>query len=56
VWVRLFHREEAFSVAILLQEYPGQAKVDIKLQIFATDIDSEAVDKARTGIFQEHCR
>ncbi|MEI7847957.1 MAG: CheR family methyltransferase [Chloroflexota bacterium] len=43
--------EEAYSLAILLQEQMDALKKNFKLQIFATDIDNQAVAKARTGIF-----
>lgn len=43
--------EEAYSVAIMLLEQMEalQARFDVK--IFATDIDSRAIDKARAGLY-----
>ncbi|NDJ53070.1 MAG: PAS domain-containing protein, partial [Chloroflexi bacterium] len=41
--------EEAYSIAILLTEHLQRHKLDIPVQIFATDIDQEAIDKARLG-------
>jgi two-component system CheB/CheR fusion protein len=41
--------EEAYSIAILLQEQMEKLKKSYKLQLFATDIDSRAIDQARGG-------
>lgn len=45
--------EEAYSLAISFRESLRSAKKlrNISLQIFATDIDREAIEKARRGIF-----
>lgn len=43
--------EEAYSIAILLSEYMETMKVHYVVQIFATDIDAQAIVKARTGLF-----
>ncbi len=45
--------EEAYSIAIILKEYlvNMQQKHDFKIQIYATDIDKEAIDVARQGIY-----
>jgi two-component system CheB/CheR fusion protein len=45
--------EEAYSLAIVFKEVMEQlAPVkNLKLQIFATDLDEEAIEKARTGFF-----
>jgi two-component system, chemotaxis family, CheB/CheR fusion protein len=43
--------EEAYSVAILLRECMDEAKKYSNVQIFATDIDSNAIEKARIGSF-----
>jgi two-component system CheB/CheR fusion protein len=43
--------EEAYSIAILLQEYMETLKQRFTLQIFATDIDAQAISTARTGIY-----
>ena len=43
--------EEAYSIAIILQECMDEAKKYLNVQIFATDIDSKAIDKARIGLF-----
>ncbi|MEI6673636.1 MAG: chemotaxis protein CheB [Verrucomicrobiota bacterium] len=43
--------EEAYSIAILLQERMEALKIRYDLQLFATDIDNEAIAKARTGVF-----
>ena len=36
--------EEAYSIAILLQERMEALKQSFKVQVFATDIDSQAID------------
>ena len=41
--------EEAYSLAILFLEEIGSQKRDIKLQIFASDVDADAVAIARDG-------
>lgn len=43
--------EEAYSLAILLQERMEELKQSFKLQVFATDIDHRAIDCARAGIY-----
>ena len=45
--------EEAYSVAIALVECMDQLKLNglVKAQIFATDIDKDAVDRARQGLY-----
>ena len=43
--------EEAYSIAILLQERLEVLKSSYKLQVFATDVDSRAIATARTGLY-----
>jgi two-component system CheB/CheR fusion protein len=43
--------EEAYSMAILLQERLELLKTSYKVQVFATDIDSRAIAVARTGLY-----
>jgi len=43
--------EEAYSIAILLQERMTARKQNLTVQIFATDIDSRAIATARTGLY-----
>ncbi|MFH0780821.1 MAG: chemotaxis protein CheB [Pseudomonadota bacterium] len=43
--------EEAYSLAILLQEGLEKFKTDFKVLIFATDIDSQAIATARAGMY-----
>ncbi len=45
--------EEAYSIAILLAEELGTHINSYKVQIFATDIDMEALGRARQGVFLE---
>jgi len=43
--------EEAYSIAILLFEHMMAAKRVLKVQIFATDIDPQAIEQARLGLY-----
>ena len=43
--------EEAYSIAILLQERMEALKTNFKLQVFATDIDGLAIEQARSGLY-----
>ncbi len=43
--------EEAYSIAILIQEHLEKVQRSYRVQIFATDIDRQAIDQARTGVF-----
>ena len=43
--------EEAYSFAILLAEYQELSKKKFKIQVFATDIDSQAITTARAGLY-----
>jgi two-component system CheB/CheR fusion protein len=46
--------EEAYSMAICLQEQLGDKASAMKIQIFATDISEIAINKARTGIYNQN--
>ena len=43
--------EEAYSLAIVLKEYLTQKKVRFTVQIFASDLDSRAIETARAGLY-----
>ena len=43
--------EEAYSIAILLQEQLETLKQSFKLQLFATDIDRRSIDQARAAVY-----
>lgn len=43
--------EEAYSIAILLLEHMDRLKTSYNVQIFATDIDSQAIAIARSGLY-----
>ncbi|MFA6009821.1 MAG: chemotaxis protein CheB [Desulfobacteraceae bacterium] len=43
--------EEAYSIAILIKERMEELKRNNPVQIFATDIDSQAIATARSGIY-----
>jgi len=43
--------EEAYSIAILMREHLEQLKENFKVQVFATDIDREAINRARLGLY-----
>jgi len=45
--------EEIYSIAILFQEAIAAARRNIKLQIFASDMDANAIAEAREGIYPE---
>jgi len=45
--------EEAYSFAVLILEAMEKMKKEVNVQIFATDIDAEALDFARAGIYPE---
>src|SRR6202044_2717854 len=45
--------EETYSLAMLFHEQIGVAKRDVKLQVFASDIDSDAVAIARDGLYPQ---
>ncbi len=46
--------EEAYSIAILFQEQMDTLKQIFKVQIFATDIDSRAIEVARNGVYSSN--
>lgn len=45
--------EEVYSIIISLLEYLGDDVAGTTIQVFASDIDPEAISKARTGIYPE---
>ncbi|RLQ93090.1 CheR family methyltransferase [Falsibacillus albus] len=45
--------QEAYSIAILLNEEIKKQSLDIKVQIFATDVDKDAIKTASLGRFSE---
>jgi two-component system CheB/CheR fusion protein len=45
--------EEAYSIAILLIEKMSALRKDLKLQVFASDIDEEALETARDGRYPD---
>ncbi|HLI63366.1 MAG TPA: chemotaxis protein CheB [Terriglobales bacterium] len=45
--------EEAYSIAICALECLGERAADTPIQIFATDVDETAIEKARTGRYPE---
>lgn len=45
--------EEAYSIAILLRDYMYQENITEDIQIFGSDIDQSALDKARKGVYPE---
>ena len=45
--------EEAYSIAILLLERQRAAEKPGRLQIFATDVDEQALEVARQGIYPD---
>ncbi|OGD56148.1 hypothetical protein A3K78_06220, partial [Candidatus Bathyarchaeota archaeon RBG_13_52_12] len=45
--------QESYSLAILILEYLEEKKLNIKVTIFATDIDDNAINIARVGLYGE---
>lgn len=45
--------EEAYSIAIILQEYISEQDKRFKVQIFGTDIDNDAIETARAGYYPQ---
>ncbi len=43
--------EEAYSIAIILLECLAETGKNLNVQIFATDIDTASIDKARSGLY-----
>ncbi len=43
--------EEAYSIAMLVQEQIQARGQDTRVQVFASDIDAEAIQKARSGVY-----
>ncbi len=43
--------EEAYSIAILLRELMDESSRTVKVQIYATDLDEDAIAVARAGIY-----
>ena len=45
--------EETYSLAMLFREQIDESKREIKLQMFATDVDPDAVISARDGLYRD---
>jgi two-component system CheB/CheR fusion protein len=45
--------EEAYSLAILLTDYKTETSSDLKIQVFASDIDERAISFGRGGLYPE---
>ncbi len=43
--------EEAYSIAMLVREEIAASKLSVKLQIFASDVDPDAIEIAREGVY-----
>ena len=46
--------EEAYSIAILLAEAMEQVGIQLAVQIFASDIDNDAIHTSRTGVYPQN--
>lgn len=46
--------EEAYSIAMVLKEYMDDVKTDFQIQVFATDVDREAVETGRSGVYSSN--
>jgi len=45
--------EEAYSVAILLREFVRECRLEVKIQIFASDVDEVAIEHCRSGVYPD---
>jgi len=45
--------EEAYSLAMAYEEYCDSAECDVPLQVFASDLNAVALEKARAGVYQK---
>lgn len=45
--------EEAYSLAILLNDYKVESTSDLNIQVFASDIDDRAISTGRAGLYTE---
>jgi two-component system, chemotaxis family, CheB/CheR fusion protein len=43
--------EEPYSIAISLMEFLDENRIDITFQVFGSDLDAGAIEKARSGIY-----
>ena len=43
--------EEVYSVAILLRDWLDRAQRELKVQIYGTDLDDDAIKTARAGLY-----
>lgn len=43
--------EEAYSIAMLFREAIAATKANVKLQVFASDVDADAIATAREGVY-----
>jgi len=46
--------EEVYSLAIIFREYMDLVRKEFKIQIYATDIDDDAIATARSGLYPEN--
>ena len=46
--------EEAYSIAIILKEYMDEVKNNLRVQIFATDVDQDAIETGRLGVYSSN--
>ncbi len=46
--------EEVYSLAIALQEFLGEKSTNTQVQFFGTDLDEDAIEKARAGFYSEN--
>ena len=43
--------EEAYSIAVVLREFMEETRQDFKIQLYATDLDDDAIGVARAGVY-----
>jgi two-component system CheB/CheR fusion protein len=45
--------EEAYSIAMVFVEYCRSLNIDVPMQIFATDVNETAIERARAGVYSK---
>ncbi len=43
--------EEAYSIAMVLREFMDETRQELKVQLYSTDLDDEAIATARAGVY-----
>jgi two-component system CheB/CheR fusion protein len=46
--------EESYSIAMLLREFMDETRQEVKIQLYSTDLDDDAIAVARAGTYPPH--